>query len=149
MRRIVAVCALFSFVFILSSCRSTKNILPLSSLNGEWYIIELNGMVVVPAPNQPFPVITFDASSGKVSGNSGCNRISGSFHTDGKAGEIAFGPLAVTRMACPDMTLEQNVLKTMEKVRKYKSLGVEMVGLCGSSKRPVAVLRKKNREAEK
>ncbi len=149
MRRIIAFCALFTFVFVLSSCRSAKEILPLSSLDGEWNIIELNGMVVVPAPNQAFPFIGFDTASGKVYGNSGCNRIAGSFHTDGKAGEIAFDPFAVTRMACPDMALEQTVLKSMEKVRKYKRLGVEMIALCGSSKHPVVVLKRRNGDAKK
>ena len=38
----------------LSSCASTKNAATLSSLSGEWNIIEINGSAVVPAPNQEF-----------------------------------------------------------------------------------------------
>lgn len=41
----------------LSSCRSSKDAATLSSINGEWNIIEINGAAVVPAPNQEFPFI--------------------------------------------------------------------------------------------
>ena len=62
----------------LSSCASTKNAATLSSLSGEWNIIEINGSAVVPAPNQEFPFIGFDTKTGQVYGNSGCNRLMGS-----------------------------------------------------------------------
>ncbi len=41
----------------LSSCRSSKDAAALSSISGEWNIIEINGAAVVPAPNQEFPFI--------------------------------------------------------------------------------------------
>ncbi len=52
----------------LSSCASTKNAATLSSLSGEWNIIEINGSAVVPAPNQEFPFIGFDTKTGQVYG---------------------------------------------------------------------------------
>ncbi|WP_308760547.1 META domain-containing protein, partial [uncultured Bacteroides sp.] len=48
-----------------------------------------------------------------------------------------------TRMACPDMAVERNVLSALGKVKKYKKLGKENMALCDSSNRPIVVLQKK------
>ena len=106
----------------LSSCASTKNAATLSSLSGEWNIIEINGSAVVPAPNQEFPFIGFDTKTGQVYGNSGCNRLMGSFDVNAKPGQIDLGALGSTRMMCPDMTVEKNVLAALGQVKKYKQL---------------------------
>lgn len=132
----------------LSSCASTKNAATLSSLSGEWNIIEINGSAVVPAPNQEFPFIGFDTKNGKVYGNSGCNRLMGSFDVNAKPGQIALGALGSTRMMCPDMTVEQNVLAALGQVKKYKRLGKGNIALCGSSSRPLIVLQKKEASAK-
>lgn len=127
----------------LSSCRSSKDATTLSSISGEWNIIEVNGSAVVPAPDQEFPFISFDTTTGKVSGHSGCNRMMGSFDVNARPGVIDLGSMASTRMACPDMTLEKNVMAALGQVKKYKKLGKENIALCGSSNRPVIVLQKK------
>lgn len=131
----------------LSSCGSTKQAVSLTSMDGEWNIIELNGTAVVPAPGQGFPYIGFDSKKGDVYGHSGCNRFMGSFDVNAKPGKISFGPLGTTRMACPDMTLERNVLTALAQVKKYKSLGKGNWALCGSSSRPLIVLQKREKEA--
>lgn len=127
----------------LSSCGATKNAATLSSISGEWNIIEVNGTAVVPAPGQEFPFIGFDTKTGKVYGNSGCNRMMGSFDVNAKPGTINLGAMGSTRMACPDMTVENNVLSALGQVKTYKKLGKENVALCGSSSRPLVVLQKK------
>ena len=132
----------------LSSCASTKNAATLSSLSGEWNIIEINGSAVVPAPNQEFPFIGFDTKTGQVYGNSGCNRLMGSFDVNAKPGQIDLGALGSTRMMCPDMTVEKNVLAALGQVKKYKQLGKENMALCASSNRPVIVLQKKEASAK-
>lgn len=132
----------------LSSCASTKNVVTVSSLSGEWNIIEINGSAVVPASNQEFPFIGFDTKSGKVYGNSGCNRLMGSFDVNAKPGQLDLGALGSTRMMCPDMTVEQNVLAALGQVKKYRQLDKENIALYGSSKRPLVVLQKKNASAE-
>ena len=127
----------------MSSCASTKNTFSLSSLGGEWNIIEINGSAVVPAPGQEFPFIGFDTKEGRVYGNSGCNRLMGSFDVNAKPGHIELGALGSTRMMCPDMTVEKNVLAALGQVKRYKALGKENMALCGASNRPVIVLQKK------
>lgn len=131
------------FLVGLSSCASTKDVVAVDSLDGEWNIIEIDGTAVVPAPDQPFPFIAFDVRNGKVSGNAGCNRITGSFDTGTKPGIIDLGTLGTTRMMCPDMVVERNVLAALSKVKKYRKLGEENLALCTSSRRPVVVLQRK------
>ena len=126
----------------LSSCASTKNAATLSSLSGEWNIIEINGSAVVPAPNQEFPFIGFDTKTGQVYGNSGCNRLMGSFDVNAKPGQIDLGALGSTRMMCPDMTLEQNVLEALNKVAGYETVG-EDVALNDAEGKPVILLQKR------
>ncbi len=126
----------------LSSC-DYENAATLSSISGEWNIIEVNGTAVVPAPGQEFPYIGFDTKTGKVFGNSGCNRMMGSFDVNAKPGTIDLGASASTRMACPDMTVENNVLSALNKVKSIRSWEGKNIALCGASNRPIVVLQKK------
>ena len=50
----------------MSSCRSVEKAIPLSSINGEWNIIEVNGSKVTPGESRTFPFITFDTATGRV-----------------------------------------------------------------------------------
>ena len=95
----------------MSSCRSVEKAMPLSSINGEWNIIEVNGSKVTPGESRTLPFITFDTATGRVSGNSGCNRMMGSFDVNAKPGSLSLGAMAGTKMMCPDMTTERNVLE--------------------------------------
>jgi len=55
---------------------------------------------------------------GRVSGRSGCNRFSGGYTLTGEG--LSFGPLRVTRMACPEpqMETEQRFLDLIQKVSR-------------------------------
>jgi heat shock protein HslJ len=75
---------------------------PLSTLNGsEWGF-----------PNAGDAFIQFREKD--VSGFSGCNRFFGSYTF--VAGELTFGPLVTTRMACPPdkMETERKILQLLE-----------------------------------
>ncbi|MGH9380501.1 MAG: META domain-containing protein [Thermoanaerobaculia bacterium] len=63
--------------------------------------------------------LVLDAEGGRVSGSSGCNRLVGTFTQDGDA--LSFGPLAGTRMACPEpaMELESRFYAALEAVTGY------------------------------
>lgn len=144
MKKIYVTLGMAMAVVALSSCASTKNAASTSALNGEWDIIEINGASLVPVPGQTFPYIGFDATSGKVYGNSGCNRLMGTFDTSSKPGKLELGQVGSTRMMCPDMVNEKNVLAALAQVRKFKVLDDRQVALCGKSvKRPVLVLQQR------
>jgi heat shock protein HslJ len=55
--------------------------------------------------SQPAPrgvAITARFADGKIEGSAGCNRYSGAVEGADASERIGFGPIAVTRMACPD-----------------------------------------------
>lgn len=144
MKKMVVAFCLAAAGIGLTSCGSTKNLAVPADIDGAWNIIEINGAAVVPAPGQAFPFIGFEAASGRVYGNAGCNRLMGSFDPKAEAGAIDLSRLGATRMMCPDMTVEQNVLNALAQVKHYVRLGEELIGLCGKSlKRPVLVLQRK------
>ena len=63
-----------------------------------WVAVELAGVPVPTEPAARRPTLEFVANR-RVAGRDGCNRFSGPYSRDGE--RLAFGPLAVTRMACP------------------------------------------------
>jgi len=66
----------------------------------EWGLRDL-GTVPVPGASQAW--IRFEAD-GRVTGHSGCNRFRGGFAS--VPGRLRLGPVAMTRMACPDPLME-------------------------------------------
>lgn len=123
-----------------SSCRSSKEVVTASALNGEWDIVEINGAAVNPGAGKELPYIGFDSQTGRVYGESGCNRMMGSFDTQAKAGVMDLSNIAGSRMMCPDMTLEQNVLNALKLVKGYKVVNGHDIALTNANKRPVMVL---------
>ena len=75
-----------------------------------------------------------------MSGNSGCNRMLGTFDVNAKPGSLELAAMASTRMMCPDMTTEKSVLSALAQVKGYKKAGKEKMYLCNASNRPVVVL---------
>ena len=130
------------------SCRSVEKAISLSSINGEWNIIEVNGSKITPGESKSLPFIAFDTATGRVSGNSGCNRMMGSFDVNAKPGSLELTGMASTRMMCPDMTTENNVLNAFAQVKGYKKAGKDKMYLCNSSNRPVVVLQKKEADVK-
>ena len=124
----------------LMSCGTGKNSVAVVDFTGEWNIVEVNGEKVS-AENAPF--LGFDKDGHRLYGNAGCNRLMGSFELDTlNAGKVKFGQVAATRMMCPDMTLEQNVLEALNKVAGYETVG-EDVALNDAEGKPVILLQKR------
>jgi heat shock protein HslJ len=72
-----------------------------------------------PAPQDP--AITLIVSEGRLTGSSGCNRYSGGATAGDAAGEVTIGPLAGTRMACPEpaMSIETRYLQALQSTVGY------------------------------
>lgn len=146
MKKIVVLMSLVGVAIFLFSCRSTEKLLSSSSINGEWDIVEINGVKVITGDSGHLPFIGFDGEEGRIYGNSGCNRMMGTFKLNAKPGSLDFGPIASTRMACPDMTTEQNVLNILSQVKTYRLVAHERLLLCNGNKRPVALLQRKAKD---
>jgi heat shock protein HslJ/uncharacterized membrane protein len=83
-------------------------------LNDIWVLTTINHQ---PLNRDDFakglPVVEFHLTDKRVSGSTGCNRITGRFEARGKT--ITFGQMATTRMACPNMAFEQDFLKAISR----------------------------------
>lgn len=139
---------LSSIAISLSGCRSQyKAISDINELEGDWNVIELEGKSL--QSENPLPFLSFDLNGKRLSGNAGCNRIIGSLDIDESNREmISFPQVGSTRMACPDMNVEDNLLKLLNSVKYFESMSktkpVTRISLCDEAKTPIIVLEKKN-----
>lgn len=83
-----------------------------------WTLKELEGEPLDSAASQNPPTLLLSTSDTRVSGNAGCNRMAGPY-TLGD-GTIQFGPLALTRMACPAMETETRFTTALAVVGRYR-----------------------------
>jgi len=88
-----------------------------------WKLVDLGG--TAPAEGTT-ATLAFDASDA-VSGIAGCNTFNGQATIDGTA--IDFGPLATTRMACPEpqMSLETTYLGALDAATSWKIDGGKLI----------------------
>lgn len=87
-----------------------------------WKLVRLNGVPVRIAEKQREPHLVFASDEPRISGNSGCNHMMGSYELDGD--KLHLSRMAGTMMACLDgMELEQQFLQSMEKVVRYHISG--------------------------
>lgn len=148
MKKVLVSVCIVGAALAMFSCRSVEKAVPLSSINGGWNIVEVNGSKIVPGGSRILPFITFDTATGRLSGNSGCNRMMGNFDVNAKPGSLELSGIAGTKMMCQDMTTERNVLSALAQVKGYKKAGKEKLYLCNASNRPVMVLEKKEADVK-
>jgi len=114
----------FEEIWPTESCDKSSIETPL--FNTQWKLVALNGTPVETHPDQRQEVhLRFQEEEGRVSGFAGCNNINGSYRTD--AGNLSFGLLATTMMACPQLDRETEFLRALERVRRYAMLGGSLV----------------------
>ncbi|MFA9438218.1 META domain-containing protein [Uliginosibacterium sp. sgz301328] len=97
-----------------------------------WRLTRLGDQAVRVADRSREPYISF--REGNVSGNSGCNRLVGTYKQEGDA--LSFGPIAGTRMACiSGMEQEQRFLDALGEVAKWRINGshLELLDATGRS----------------
>lgn len=89
-------------------------------LGVNWHVLEFGHVPVIEGSS-----VMLHFADGQVTGNSGCNRLTGSYQAGEAAGDgplaISFGPLAMTKMACPEerMAQEQAFTALLQAVTSY------------------------------
>lgn len=118
MKRIIFyVLMLPMFVGMMFSCSEAKT--DVKKLEGKWNIVEVKGEKILKAG---LPQMEFDMAANKLHGNAGCNIFNTSIALDDTdISSITIAPAATTMMACPDMTIEDAVLKAMGDVKSVKA----------------------------
>ena len=130
-------------VLLLTSCGTIKNAPTFSDVDGEWNIVEINGIPLVSNPDRQQPFIGFDTQNGKIYGCCGCNRIMASLNLQAKPGKMEFKQMAGTLMACPNMDTEKKVLNSLAQVKSYRKTGKDEIALCNASGHPIVMLEKR------
>ena len=90
-----------------------------------WVLQTLGGKPAQPGAQDKSVDIRFEAEESRASGFSGCNRYFGGYtlnKTNSESGNISFGPIAGTRMACPPgpADIEQPFLQMLQEVTQYQ-----------------------------
>ena len=119
--RIAALAATVALTAGCCNCRSyqKKTRRPLEGT--EWQLIQLDGRSVKAAPE----TFVLKLENGSVSGAGACNRLMGSYKT-GERRALKIGPLATTKMACPNLDQEQ-FLRALESTTHYDMDGPMML----------------------
>lgn len=72
---------------------------PIKQLEGSWVLSDFPGYTLpASAPADQLPHLNISLANSRVTGTTGCNRLSGTLKAD--AHTLALGPLATTKMAC-------------------------------------------------
>ena len=111
--------------------------------NVHWRLVELGGQRALGADGRGEAFLEF-GDSARVTGSTGCNRLSGPFTHEGDA--LRFGPTATTRMACLDEGAnrqEQAFLGALLATQRHRIAGdtLVLVGAGGDLARLVAAPR--------
>jgi len=88
-------------------------------LNAKWALQSLAGQSNLGEIfDNKLPFLQFDTQAKKVSGNNGCNNISGPLNIE-QGNKISFAQLAGTKMACPGNG-EGMFMEALNKVTNFK-----------------------------
>lgn len=103
-------------VAVASCCNCRKASSAHKALAGEWQVVQMNGQSFK-ADDDSFTLVF--GTDGKVHGKGDCNRLNGTFTNDTAKGTLSFGPMASTRMMCPNQANEDMFLRTLADIDAY------------------------------
>lgn len=107
------------------------------ALAGKWTIVEVNGTEVTNTAEEP-NTMTFDMTDNSFSCQTNCNTINGSF--SGKYIDIRFNPGMMTRMACPDTSVEDGLTKVLPEITFMGQLASGNIGFYNAANDLVLIL---------
>ena len=91
-----------------------------SEIAGKWVIAEVNGEAIATEEGEDLPFMHFGINKAVKSffGNAGCNNFNGDFSLEAD-NKIVFGAVAMTKMMCKDMKVEDAVVAAMAEITTY------------------------------
>lgn len=90
-------------------------------LQDSWVLTQYQGRpVTASGPTNELPRLDISLTEGRVTGTTGCNRLSGTVKADTR--QIQFGPMVMTKMACAGQagTFETTFLNTLAQPLAYQ-----------------------------
>ncbi len=131
--RLAALVATVALTAGCCNCRSYQKKTRRPLVGTEWQLIQLEGRNVKADPGT-FTLRLDDG--GNVSGMGACNHLMGSYST-GERRALKIGPLASTKMACPNLGQEQQFLRAIEATTHYDMDGPMLLLLSNGELRAV------------
>ncbi len=102
-------------------------------LNDIWVLEAIHQTEVAEADyDHERPRLEFQKAEGKVTGTTGCNQLMGTYTTQGN--NIAFGPMALTKRACPG-NLEDQFIQALHEVSGFTIANLKLYLLSGSAEK--------------
>jgi heat shock protein HslJ len=125
MKSILSSITVLVLVLFMNSCGNYKRTASQAEVlfRGDWKLKEVQGQAVPDSSRS-----SFQFTPGKISGSTGCNRLSAGF-VPGKNNSIKFSPEALTKMACKDenaAALETQFLDALSKATKWNITNGEL-----------------------
>lgn len=144
MNKIFTAFAAAAMVVAAASCSSTKKTAApaISSLNGEWSVVAIDNEPISSPEAKETTYLGFNTATGEFYGNASCNMLTGRFAIDAEPGVIDLTNVGVTRMACPDMTVENALLGALSSVKGYREGDEGMELINGEGKNMVSLARR-------
>ena len=101
-----------ALLLVISGCAATTPAPRQADLIGQWHIESIGDRPVIDRS----PAAIEFTNEGRAGGNASCNRFTGAYTLSGS--ELSFGPLAATKMMCPDALMNQEIrfLATLDRV---------------------------------
>jgi heat shock protein HslJ len=87
----------------IAGCVATTPAPKQAELIGQWHIESIGDRPVIDRS----PAAIEFTNEGRAGGNASCNRFTGAYTLSGS--ELSFGPLAATKMMCPDALMDQEI----------------------------------------
>lgn len=101
------------------ACSTTKQAQEKITEN-KWQIVEVGGHKVTASDTFMRPArILFLTEENRISASAGCNLINGRYSINSN-GKISFSQMIATKMACPDMRLEDALLKSLHRIDSFR-----------------------------
>lgn len=125
MKSILSSITILVLVLFMNACGNYKRTASQAEVlfRGDWKLTEVQGQAVPDSLKS-----RFQFTPGKISGSTGCNRLSAGF-VPGKQQSIRFSPEISTKMACPDenaAALETKFLDALSKATKWSMTSGEL-----------------------
>lgn len=122
MKQIFAITAIIGMLFF-QSCATQGGEAGSSTLNldlsGSWTLVEIHessGTTINEGFPEKKPTLTLEAITKKLTGNTGCNQMFGSFQTNQNS--ISFSKMGATKMYCANVK-ESEYLQMFDKIKTY------------------------------
>lgn len=108
-------------------------------MNGTWTLSSLNGKPV----DNPEIKLVIDVEEQKIHGNTGCNILNGTLIPDMlENGAVTFTNLATTRMMCPDIEQETQLLVALEEVNFVRPADANTINMLNGHNQVILALKR-------